>query len=318
MSNNSDKSKAKLVTVDEGSEGQRLDNFLVKQLKGVPKSRVYRIIRKGEVRVNKGRAQASQKLEIGDEVRIPPIRVSENEKKVSPSTYWGNVIAAATIRETPEYLFINKPSGLAVHGGSGQSAGLIEQLRLSRPNERALELVHRLDKDTSGVIVVAKKRSSLRRLQMAWQEGQVDKTYTALVQGEYDGPSEIRLPLRKLVTQQGDRKTIVDHEDGKDSITEVKVVERLKGATLIEAKLITGRMHQIRCHLAAVGYPIVADDKYGNFKRNGEFSKKYQISQLCLHASELAWPNAEWEVRAPLPAHFVKGLNQLRKLSNLD
>lgn len=309
--------KVRMVTVDEAGEGQRLDNFLMKQLKGVPKSRVYRIIRKGEVRVNKGRASPETKLNIGDEVRIPPVRISETNER-SPSTYWANVLNGCFIRETPEYLFINKPRGLAVHGGSGQSVGLIEQLRMSRPKDKALELVHRLDKDTSGVLVVARKRSSLRRLQMAWQAHEVDKVYTALILGDYTGPTEINIPLRKHISQAGDRRTVVDRVEGKPSVTQIQVVERFEVATLVSVKLITGRMHQIRCHLAEVGYPLIGDEKYGNFDANHRFKKRYQIDGMCLHATELSWPQAEWEVKAPLPAHFAKALNQLRNQDNLD
>jgi 23S rRNA pseudouridine955/2504/2580 synthase len=304
--------KVQLVTIDDASVDQRLDNFLMKRLKGVPKSRVYRIIRKGEVRINKKRASPETKLQAGDVVRIPPIRLAETQA-ATPSTYWGNVLGSAIIRETPEYLFINKPRGLAVHGGSGQSAGLIEQLRLSRPKDKQLELVHRIDKETSGVLVVARKRSALRRLQSAWREGSVDKTYSAIVLGDYNGLQRIELPLRKHITHGGDRRIVVDWDEGKPSVTEVNVVERMGNATLIEARLLTGRMHQIRCHLASVGYPLIGDDKYGDFAANAEYKRKAGIDRMCLHAAELGWPEAQWEVRAPLPAHFTKALNELRK-----
>ena len=301
----------RMVKIDDSAAGQRIDNYLVKQLKGVPKSHIYRIIRKGEVRVNKGRIKAEYKLVLGDIVRIPPVRQSE-EKITAPSTYWANVLQRAVIRENPEYLFINKPAGLAVHGGSGSSAGLIEHLRRSRPQDKSLELAHRIDKETSGIVAVARKRSSLRRLQEAWREGEIEKIYRAIVIGDYDGPARIDFPLRKQISANGDRRSVVDTEEGKDSITEVLVMERFGGATLIEVKLLTGRMHQIRCHLAEVCFPILFDAKYGDFAENERFKKLLGVDQLCLHAAQLGWPEQDWEVTAPFPSDFLKVLQRLR------
>jgi 23S rRNA pseudouridine955/2504/2580 synthase len=304
------------VRIDEGSEGQRLDNFLVKLLKGVPKSHVYRVIRSGEVRVNKGRASADTKLALGDEVRVPPVRTSSTGAEAK---------AAAPPREFPlvfedEHLIaIAKPAGVAVHGGSGVSFGVIEQMRQARPQARFLELVHRLDKETSGLLLVAKKRAALVALQDQLRqrggEKVMHKTYAALVIGAW--PEErkvIDVALHKFLTPDGERRVRTvdaDHEDGKRSITLVKVVQRFNGFTLLDVTIKTGRTHQIRVHLAGEGHPIAGDDKYGDFALNkalarGDAVPGQRFDRMFLHARRLRLQHPAGgeviELAAPLPA----------------
>jgi 23S rRNA pseudouridine955/2504/2580 synthase len=290
--------QVKLVEVDEESAGQRLDNFLIRRLKGVPKTHVYRIIRSGEVRVNKGRAAADTRVAAGDLVRLPPMRVSQiAEQKLD-----------APARDFPvlfedEYLIaIDKPSGVAVHGGSGVSFGVIEQLRQARPQARLLELVHRLDRETSGILLIAKKRSALLKLQDQFRERQTGKTYLALVVGAWPaGKKVIDLCLHKYLQANGERRVKVvgkDDPDGRRSITLVKVAKRIShplpggdrrgegGFTLLEATIKTGRTHQIRVHLASAGHPIAGDDKYGDFELNRELHKQ-GLKRMFLHAWRL-------------------------------
>ena len=313
------------VRIDEGSEGQRLDNFLVKLLKGVPKSHVYRVIRSGEVRVNKGRAGADTKLALGDEVRVPPVRTSATGAEAR---------ADAPPREFPivfedeHLLAIAKPAGVAVHGGSGVSFGVIEQLRQARPQARFLELVHRLDKETSGLLLIAKKRAALVALQDQLRqrggEKVMHKTYAALVIGAW--PEErkvIDVALHKFLTPDGERRVRTvdaDHEDGKRSITLVKVVQRFKAFTLLDVTIKTGRTHQIRVHLAGVGHAIVGDDKYGDFALNkalarGEAVPGQRFDRMFLHARRLRLQhpaNGEViELTAPLPAECEALLSSL-------
>ena len=313
------------VHIDEASEGQRLDNFLVKLLKGVPKSHVYRVIRSGEVRVNKGRAGADTKLNLGDEVRVPPVRTSTTGAERS---------AAAPPREFPlvfedEHLIaIDKPAGVAVHGGSGVSFGVIEQLRQARPQAKFLELVHRLDKETSGLLLIAKKRSALLALQdQLRQHGghkAMVKTYSALVIGLW--PEErkvIDVALHKFLTPEGERRvrTVDDaHEDGKRSITLVKVVQRFNDFTLLDVTLKTGRTHQIRVHLSTEGHAIVGDEKYGDFGLNkalarGEGAGGHRFDRMFLHARRLRLlhpvTGEPTELAAPLPPDCVALLKHL-------
>ena len=275
------------VTVDEGSEGQRLDNFLLRELKGVPKTHVYRLIRAGEVRVNKGRAQADTRLAIGDLVRIPPVRLAEKEST-----------EAAPPREFPilfedeHLLVLDKPAGTAVHGGSGVSFGVIEQLRRARPQAKFLELVHRLDKETSGVLVLAKKRSALTNLQDQFRGRETGKTYAALVWGDW--PEKLKVidqALLKTLDAKGERHVLVvdaAHEGAKRSITLVKVVKRLGWATLLDVTIKTGRTHQIRVHLAQNGHSIVGDPKYGDFDKNRELARgPKRFGRMFLHARRL-------------------------------
>ena len=298
----------KWLLVDEESAGQRLDNFLMRHLKGVPKTHVYRIIRSGEVRINKGRASAETRVETGDQVRLPPVRVSEKvvEKAERP----------APGREFPVLLeddcliAIDKPAGVAVHGGSGVSFGVIEQLRQARPQAKLLELVHRLDRDTSGILLVAKKRSALKNLQDQFRERETGKTYLALVQGEW--PAKLKVidqPLHKFLLQgkdgaEGERRvrvTTPEDPDGMRSITLVKVAQRLAGATLLEVTIKTGRTHQIRVHLASNGHPIAGDDKYGDFEWNKALSKQ-GLKRMFLHAWRLQFNHPVTAERVALQA----------------
>ena len=293
----------KWLVVDEESAGQRLDNFLMRQLKGVPKTHVYRIIRSGEVRINKGRCSADSRVEAGDEIRVPPVRISDKvlEKATRP----------APAREFPplledEYLLaIDKPAGVAVHGGSGVSFGVIEQLRQARPQARLLELVHRLDRETSGILLVAKKRSALKHLQDQFRERETGKTYLALVQGDW--PARLKVidqPLHKYLLPDGERRvkvTTPDDPDGMRSITLVKVSQRLAGATLLEVTIKTGRTHQIRVHLASNGHPIAGDDKYGDFEWNKALPKQ-GLKRMFLHAWRLQFNHPVSAERVALQA----------------
>lgn len=287
---------ARLVEVDADSAGQRLDNFLIRHLKGVPKTHVYRIIRSGEVRINKGRASADTRVEAGDVVRLPPVRISDKvaEKAERP----------APAREFPilledEHLIaIDKPAGVAVHGGSGVSFGVIEQLRQARPASKFLELVHRLDRDTSGILLVAKKRSALTHLQDQFRERETGKTYLALVTGTWPANKKvIDLPLHKYLQADGERRvrvTTADDPDGMRSITLVKVrstvparaAQGLPAMSLLEVTIKTGRTHQIRVHLASQGHAIVGDDKYGDFDLNKRL-QKLSMKRMFLHAWRL-------------------------------
>jgi 23S rRNA pseudouridine955/2504/2580 synthase len=306
------------VLVDEGSEGQRLDNFLVKLLKGVPKSHVYRVIRSGEVRVNKGRAAADTRLALGDEVRVPPVRTSNHAAERSEA-------AAAPARAFPvayeddHLLVIDKPAGVAVHGGSGVSFGVIEQLRRSRPLATFLELVHRLDRETSGLLMVAKKRSALVALQDQLRNRQgekvIGKTYAALVVGAW--PANLKVidtPLHKYLDAAGERRvrtTDADDEDGRRSITLVRVVQPCGNFTLLDVTIKTGRTHQIRVHLASSGHVIAGDDKYGDFALNkalarGDAVRGCKFDRMFLHARRLRFTHPAGgeviELEAPLPA----------------
>lgn len=285
-----------MVEVDEDSAGQRLDNFLIRHLKGVPKTHVYRIIRSGEVRINKGRASADTRVEAGDLVRLPPVRISDKvaEKAERP----------APAREFPilledEHLIaLDKPAGVAVHGGSGVSFGVIEQLRQARPASKFLELVHRLDRETSGILLVAKKRSALTHLQDQFRERETGKTYLALVTGTWPANKKvIDLPLHKYLQADGERRvrvTTADDPDGMRSITLVKVrstaaarpEQGLPAMSLLEVTIKTGRTHQIRVHLASQGHAIVGDDKYGDFDLNKRLQKQ-GMKRMFLHAWRL-------------------------------
>ncbi len=293
------------VTVDEGSEGQRLDNFLIRLLKGVPKTHVYRVIRSGEVRVNKGRAAADTRLALGDEVRVPPVRTAERAE-----------VVPAPAREFPvvyedEFLIaLNKPAGVAVHGGSGVSFGVIEQLRRARPQAKFLELVHRLDKETSGLLLVAKKRSALTALQDQLRARETGKTYAALVIGAWPAARKvIDVPLHKFTSGEGERRVRAveaGHEEAKRSITLVTVAQRYAEFTLLDVTIKTGRTHQIRVHLAHEGHPIVGDDKYGDFALNRTLARgPARFDRMFLHARRLRFQHPAngtvIELEAPLP-----------------
>lgn len=315
--------EVKWLTVDEESAGQRLDNFLIRHLKGVPKTHVYRIIRSGEVRVNKGRASADSRVADGDVVRLPPVRISDKvaEKAARPAP--GREFPV--LLEDDAMLALNKPAGVAVHGGSGVSFGVIEQLRQARPQAKLLELVHRLDRDTSGILLVAKKRSALKHLQDQFRERETGKTYLALVQGEWPARNKvIDLPLHKFLLQgkdgtEGERRvrvTTPEDPDGMRSITLVKVAERLQGCTLLEVTIKTGRTHQIRVHLASQGHPIAGDDKYGDFEWNKKLQKQGH-KRMFLHAWRLQFNHPVSGERVELNAELPAELQQFKEYVRL-
>ncbi len=311
------------ILVDEASEGQRVDNFLAKILKGVPKSHIYRILRSGEVRVNKGRVDASRKLQINDVVRVPPMRVSVKATSATeaPST---SQFDDAIVFEDDAMLVINKPAGFAVHGGSGVSRGVIEQLRLERPKAKFLELVHRLDRETSGVLLLAKRRSALVALHQAIRENKTDKRYAVLVAGEWqDAKKHVVLDLQKYVLPSGERRVNVVTDKAKDKYDQAQVSETIfylkqsfDGFSLLEAKLITGRTHQLRVQLAHLGFPIAGDDKYGNFELNKALQKQ-GLKRMFLHSIEtkLNHPitNERLHLLAPLPNQLVQFMQSLNK-----
>ena len=303
------------IEVDEGSAGQRLDNFLLRELKGVPKTHVYRVIRAGEVRVNKGRAQADTRLEIGDLVRVPPVRVAERAEVVAPAREFPIVF------EDEHLLVVNKPAGVAVHGGSGVSFGVIEQLRRARPEAKFLELVHRLDKETSGLLLLAKKRSALAALQEQFRERETGKTYAALVTGHW--PAKLKVvdvALLKFTGSDGERwvRAVEDgHEDAKRSISLVRIAKSLPAHSLLDVTIKTGRTHQIRVHLAHAGHPIVGDPKYGDRAANREIARgALRFERMFLHARQLRFTHpasgAEIQLEAPLPPECEQLLVQLQ------
>ncbi|RUO36556.1 23S rRNA pseudouridine(955/2504/2580) synthase RluC [Aliidiomarina sanyensis] len=282
--------QVRFYTVSADEAGQRLDNFLLAQLKGVPKSMIYRIVRKGEVRINKKRAKPDYRLEAGDSVRIPPVRVAEKQPLPNPKLEKIAGLEACIIFEDDCMMVVNKPAGLAVHGGSGLQFGLIEGLRALRPQAKFLELVHRLDRDTSGVLMIAKKRSALRALHEQLRDKDMEKTYVALVFGSWPGQlKKVDQALQKNTLQSGERIVRTD-ADGKASLTRFKVRERFPesgiSATLIEASPVTGRTHQIRVHTQCVGHPIALDSKYG-IRGFDEQMKQLGLNRLFLHAERL-------------------------------
>jgi 23S rRNA pseudouridine955/2504/2580 synthase len=349
--------KAEFVTVDENSDGQRLDNFLIRQLKGVPKTHVYRIIRSGEVRVNKGRASADTRITEGDIIRLPPVRVSErmaektqamvneaakyaltnsSESSIENATDGRKISKTSILKDFPilleddHILAISKPAGVAVHGGSGISFGVIEQMRMARPQAKFLELVHRLDRETSGILLVAKKRSALTNLQNQFRERETGKTYLALVVGAWPANKKVLdKPLHKYLLptkdgSEGERRvkvTTKDDPEGMKSVTLVKIRQTFAGFTLLEVTIKTGRTHQIRVHLASEGHPIAGDDKYGDFELNKALQKPSKtqpaaLKRMFLHAwrLQLTHPSTaeRVELQNELPAElqsFVDSLN---------
>lgn len=305
-------------TISDDEGGQRIDNFLLAKLKGVPKSLVYRIVRKGEVRVNKGRIKPEYKLQAGDLVRVPPVRVAEkNEPQISTKLNKVAELEQQILFEDDVMLIINKPSGIAVHGGSGLSFGVIEALRALRPQARFLELVHRIDRDTSGILLVAKKRSALRSLHEQLREKVVQKDYLALVRGQWQSHVKtIKAPLLKNELASGERIVKVSPE-GKPSETHFRIEERYENATLVKASPITGRTHQIRVHTQYAGHPIACDDKYGE----RDFDQKMQdigLNRLFLHAYSIRFQHPktgeEMVVTAPLDKKLKGFLTRLRNI----
>src|SRR5688572_7567427 len=294
--------KAKWLVVGEEGEAQRIDNFLLRELKGVPKSHVYRVLRSGEVRVNSGRVKPDYRLRIGDKVRIPPIRVAEKQAlKLRP-------LDLPLRYEDDALLVVDKPSGVAVHGGSGVSFGVIESLRAARPQAKFLELAHRLDRDTSGLLIVCKKRSALVELHRMLREGEVGKIYVAVVKGVTQKSLELRESLHKYVTASGERRVSVQAE-GVTALTRARRVKASDELSLLEVELLTGRTHQIRVHLAHAGHPIVGDDKYGDFALNRKLKQR-----LLLHAGRLAFrhPVSGERVKfeAPLPGEMRRFVDE--------
>lgn len=306
--------KVQLVDVGPEQAGQRIDNFLLARLKGVPKSAIYRMIRKGEVRVNKGRTKPEYKLMEGDSVRVPPARTAQkDEVPAFIGDQLKNQLEAAILHEDGGLIVLNKPSGLAVHGGSGVSLGVIEALRVMRPQQKFLELVHRLDRDTSGVLLVAKKRSVLKQLHDDLREGRVEKTYLALLAGRWNGRHHrVEAPLKKFDLASGERVVRVSQE-GKPSLTHFTQVRLFDQATLVEANPVTGRTHQIRVHAQFAGHPIAGDDKYISREQNAFFVEK-GLKRLFLHAFRIEFGNSEGErvqYEAPLPSELQSVLDRL-------
>jgi 23S rRNA pseudouridine955/2504/2580 synthase len=296
--------KASYIEITEESSDQRLDNFLMTRLKGVPKSHIYRIVRKGEVRVNKGRIDVSYRLKAGDSVRIPPIRLATREEITFIPQNLKNELEHGVLFEDESFLILNKPAGFAVHGGSGIHSGVIEGLRSIRPNAPSLELVHRLDKDTSGCLLIAKKRSVLRQLHEMFRGEGIQKTYLALLSGKWARKKLIvNAPLQKYINKGGERMVVIS-SSGKEAETLFQRIKIFKSATLVHALPKTGRTHQIRVHAASLGHPIIGDDRYGQDDTNKLFKTK-GYSRMFLHAQFLEFKHPVtgelMKVTAPLP-----------------
>ncbi|WP_105902381.1 23S rRNA pseudouridine(955/2504/2580) synthase RluC [Vibrio gangliei] len=303
------KTEVKFVDIDADMAGQRVDNFLRNQLKQIPKSMVYRILRKGEVRVNKKRVKAEYKLQAGDTVRIPPVRISAEEYAAPVSTKLDKVseLESCIIFEDDSMLILNKPSGTAVHGGSGLKFGAIEALRALRPQARFLELVHRIDRDTSGILLVAKKRSALRHLQAQFRDKTVQKYYFALVMGEWKASCKVvKAPLLK-----NEVNSIVRvNPNGKPSETRYKVLEKFNQATLVQASPITGRTHQIRVHCQYTGHPIAWDDRYGD-RRFDAYTGQVGLDRLFLHAANIKFIHPATEKPMDISAQMEDKLEKV-------
>ena len=310
--------KVQFVEISADHAGQRIDNYLMCQLNGIPRSLVYRIVRKGEVRVNKGRIKPEYRLKEGDTVRIPPVQQAEKKEPGKVSNKVLQQIESRILFEDKRILVINKPSGLAVHGGSGLSYGLIETIRQLRPNDKNLELVHRLDRDTSGCLIIAKKRSALRRLHEQLREGSLDKRYLTLLKGKWQGRSKwVNAPLLKNVVKSGERLVFVDPK-GKEARTQFIPKSVGENASLMTVKLDTGRTHQIRVHAQHLGMPIAGDDKYGDDDFNRQLKSK-GMKRLFLHAFSLKFflpdpktnEDISLSIQAPLDEELVLALKKL-------
>lgn len=312
----STQSQAQFVTITEEEAGQRIDNYLLRVCKGVPKSHIYRILRSGEVRVNKGRIDQLYRLAEGDLVRIPPIRIAEKaSQQATPGVEFPIVF------EDTHLLVIDKPAGVAVHGGSGVSYGVIEQLRAARPQAKFLELVHRLDRETSGLLLIAKKRSALTNLHDQMRDGVTDKRYLTAVHGDWTNKRQhVKLPLHKFTTPDGERRVVVQ-AGGQEAHTVFNLKRKWKDFALLEAELKTGRTHQIRVHLASSGFPILGDEKYGDFALNKQLQKataeRGALKRMFLHAYQITFTHPDTgqplSLGAPLPAEcdrFLVSLGQ--------
>ena len=313
-------SAARTVRVAEDRDGQRIDNFLLGYLKGAPRSLVYKLLRSGQVRVNGGRVKAERRLEAGDEVRIPPIRLPDPADKGTPPQGFMDALDAAIVFEDARLLALNKPSGVASHGGSGISFGAIETMRALRPKE-TLELVHRLDRDTSGLLIIAKKRSALSELQaLMREEGGIAKRYLALLVGRMpDGVMSVDAPLHIGLRQGGERHVqVVTHANsgaGKASLSHFKVLERRGGHSYCEVRIETGRTHQIRVHAQHIGHAVAGDDKYGDESVNKRLREQVGLKRMFLHASTLEFAldggKAPYLLNAPLASELIDVLDRL-------
>ena len=306
------------VRIGHDADGQRLDNYLLRIAKGVPKSHIYRIVRAGEVRINKKRVTVDTRLTLGDELRVPPIRVTTQPKpaRVKPIDDQDLPI----LYEDEHLIVVDKPAGLAAHGGSGVSFGLIERVRASRPNQPYLELAHRLDRETSGVMILAKTRKALVRLHEMMRDGEVHKSYRTLVLGDWvNDRQHVKVPLFKYVTSSGERRVRVDEEKGLPSHTIFQLIERFGDVSYLSVDLKTGRTHQIRVHAQYCGHPLVGDEKYGNFEMNKAIAKGclgMPFKRMFLHAAHLSFKHpvtgAPMEISAPLPRECDELITTLR------
>ena len=310
-----EKDSVRRLKIDDSAENQRLDNFLMARLKGVPKSRIYKLVRGGEVRINGGRVDVSYRLKLGDEVRIPPVRLAAPaqtaELRLPPSV---NRLLPHILYRDDALIALNKPAGMAVHGGSGISRGVIEQLRLELPECRYMELVHRLDRETSGVLLVALKRRALVGLHAAMRDGKIEKRYLTLVAGRWPNPVQhVKLPLHKRVTDEGEKRVTV-RDEGQTAHTIFRRLQVFPDFTLLEAELKTGRTHQIRVHTSHLGFPIAGDDKYGDFELNKRLMKQ-GLKRMFLHAAKLVFEHPvtgeRLLIEAPLPGDLTKFLDSL-------
>lgn len=301
--------------IDENNSGQRIDNFLFNYLSGVPKGHVYKIIRKGEVRVNKGRIKQTYKLQPGDIVRIPPITVTEKSTQPAPGRSLLSLIEKSVIFEDDSLIAINKPSGVAVHGGSGISYGIIEALRALKPQEKFLELIHRLDRDTSGCLLIAKKRSALTKIQNLLRNRQTDKHYLTLLCGKVRfSNKKVTAPLLREALKSGERFVRVD-DRGKESTSYFTKLEQYKDAALMDVKIVTGRTHQIRVHAQFLGHCVAGDSKYGNFACNQRLKEK-GLRRLFLHSAEFSFKHPETgrnlTIKAPLSDELKQFLTRVK------
>jgi 23S rRNA pseudouridine955/2504/2580 synthase len=307
--------QAQLLTISDQDAGQRIDNFLLRICKGVPKSHIYQILRSGQVRINKGRINQLYRLQAGDVMRIPPLRIAQRQSNSAPGAEF------AVLFEDAHLLIIDKPSGVAVHGGSGVSYGVIEQLRATRPDAPFLELAHRLDRETSGILVLAKKRFALTQLHEQMRNGSIDKRYLTLIHGDWQNQRQhIKLALHKYTTAEGERR-VRAQAGGLASHTVFTLMQRYGEFTLLEALLKTGRTHQIRVHLSTQGYAIAGDDKYGDFALNRRLAKpegsRVALKRMFLHAHQLtlAHPTTSqvMTIQAALPKECEQFLKSLEK-----
>ena len=308
-----------IVQVGSAEEGQRIDNFLMRRAKGVPRSHLYRLLRRGQVRVNKGRVKPSYKLRRGDLVRIPPLRVAESTAPTRPPQAPLRRLEAAVLYEDERLIALNKPSGMAVHGGSGLSWGLVEAMRVLRPKATELELVHRLDRETSGCLLLSKRRSALRDLHRLIRDNAMDKRYLALLVGHLPQPNvRVDAPLRKNLLRSGERMVCVDREAGKQACTLFHRIRQLGDFTLVEVQLITGRTHQIRAHAAYLGAPVAGDEKYGDAEANRRL-RGSELKRLFLHARALTFQpqyrDRPLRIEAPLPSELEDLIATLEKSS---